>query len=147
MSWILSSEAVQHEKTQWKIGGNNIHEHCFIISSQLCLFRKRRSTLQILTSYIKRELSFSSAQRQAWALRQLNFRGSKVVTSVPTVFRTSETFPLVIIPHDLTSVCTLMNQKDRIIHLTLFSVKFIFCIYKYSDSECYVFLQTLHFRT
>lgn len=122
-------------------------EHYIIISSQLCLFRKRRSTLQILTSYIKRELSFSSAQRQAWALRQLNFRGFKVVMSVPTAFRTSQSFPLVILPHDLTSVFTLMNQKDRIIDLTLFSVKFIFRIFKDSDSECYVFLQTLHFRT
>lgn len=64
--------------------------------------------------------------------------------SVPTAFRTSQTFPLVIIPHDLTSVFTVMNQKDRIIDLTLFSVKFTFLMFKNSDSECFIVFSFRH---
>ena len=64
------------------------------------------------------------------------FETLKVMGLVLTIFGTSESFPFVIIPHDFTLVCILMNQKARRIDLTLFSSKLIFCKFKSNSLEC-----------
>lgn len=56
-----------------------------------------------------------------WALKPLDSRYSKAVGLGQTVFRASESFSLVIIPHDFGVAATLMNQKARKIGLILLS--------------------------